>query len=125
MQDLYIMYGAILLLPIYWISDWFLTKKYNIKKEGFLYTFVNGSHKWGALLILTVSLTLLLMHVFVLEFTGPFKPNHIVLAILPFSFFNMLMEYKYERDSKRYLRSILYTIFLLIFIVGFELFVVM
>jgi len=124
MQDL-VLLGAIFLPPIYWVSDWLLTKKYNIKKEGFIYTFVNGSHKWGALLILAVSLTLLLMNAFVLEITGPFKPNHIVLAFLPLYIFSMFMEYRHERDSKRYLRSMLQTIFLLIFIVGFELFVVM
>ena len=115
--------GWILLLPIYWISDWYLTKKYNIKKEGLFYTFVNESHKWGALLILAVSLVLLLMHAFVLEFTGPFKPNHLIIAILPFYIFNIFMEYRHERDSKRYLRSMLQTILLLIAIVGFELFV--
>ncbi len=115
--------GVILLLPIYWVSDWFLTKKYNIKKEEFIYTFVNRLHKWGALLILAVSLTVLLMHAFVLEITGQFKPSHIVLASLPFVFFSIFMEYRHERNSKRYLRSILQAIFLLIFIVGFELLV--
>jgi len=108
-----------ILFIIVWASDWILTKKYNIKKEEFFYTFVNESHKWGAAFILAISLVLLLIHTFVLEITGPFKPHHLVLAILPFSIFNMFMEYRYERDSKRYLRSMLQTIFFLIFIVGF------
>ncbi len=119
MQSL-VMFSVIFAITIFLISDWLLTKKYNIKKEGLFYTFVNESHKWGAVFILAISLVLLLLHTFVLEITGPFKPNHIVLAILPFSIFNIFMEYRYERDSKRYLRSILYTIFCLIFIVGFE-----
>ncbi len=119
MQNLFL-FCAILLPPIYWVSDWLLTKKCNIKKERFFYTFVNESHKWGAVFILAISLVSLLLHTFVLEITGPFKPNHIVLAMLPFSIFNIFMEYRYERDSKRYLRSLLQTIFFLIFIVGFE-----
>ncbi len=109
MQNLFI-FGAIILI-ILWVSDRILTKKFNIKKEKGFYTHVNSSHKWGEALIVAISLVLLFIHTFVMDITGPLKPNHFILALILGYIFRMFMELMYERDSRRYLRSILYAIF--------------
>ena len=115
-----LIFGAIVVI-IAFISDRALAKKYNIKKEKGLYTHINSSHKWGEVLIISVALVLLFIHSFVLDITGPLKPNQFFLALIPATLFRIFMEYRYEKDSSRYLRSMLSVIIFIILFVGFEL----
>lgn len=115
-----LIFGALVVI-IAFVSDRILTKKYNIKKEKGLYTHVNSSHKWGETLIIAVALIILFIHSFVLDITGPLKPNHFFLALIPANTFRIFMEFRYERGSKHYLRSMLSVILFITLFVGFEL----
>ncbi len=119
MQNL-IIFGVLMIL-IALVSDRFLTKKFNIKKEKGFYTHVNDSHKWGEVSIIVATFVLLFIFNFVLDITGSLKPGHYILAFIPAFIFRIFMEYRYERDSKRYLRSILSVIIFFILFVGIEL----
>ncbi len=119
MLNIFIFSAVIVIIAI--ISDRVLTKKYNITKEKGFYTHVNRSHKWGEALIIAVSLVLLFIHASLLDITGPLKASHYFLVIIPSTFFRIFMEYRYENDSKRYIRSILSAILVITSFVGFEL----
>lgn len=109
-----------LLFILLWVSDRILTKKLNIKKEKVFYAHVNSSHKWGEVLIVAITLVLLFTHIFLLDRTSPFEPHHFFLAFFLISIYRIFMEFRYERSSKRYYRTILSTIYLVILFVGLE-----
>lgn len=119
MLNIFIFSAVIVIIAF--VSDRVFTKKYNIMKETGFYTHVNNSHKWGEALILFISLVLLFIHAILLDITGPLKPSHYFLAIIPSTFFRIFMEYRYEKDSKRYIRSMLSAILIITCFVGFEL----
>ncbi len=119
MQNLLI-FGVIIVI-IALASDRLLTKKYNIKKEKGLYSHVNKLHKWGEISFIVATFVLLFIFNFVLDITGSLKPGHYILAFIPAFIFRIFMEYRHERDSKRYLRSILSVIIFFILFVGIEL----
>jgi len=71
-------------------------------------------------LIVAITLVLLFTHIFLLVRTSPFKPHHFFLAFLLISIYRIFIEFRYERSSKRYYRTILSTINLVILFVGLE-----
>ena len=120
MQNSFVFVVIVLLFTLVWVSERILTKKYNIKQEKGLYAHVNRLHKWGEALIIAIALVLLFIHSFILDITGPLKPHHFLLALFLISIYRIFMEFMHERGSKRYLRTMLYTVFILILFVGLE-----
>lgn len=97
-----------------------LKKKLNIKEQTCLYGHINKVHKRGELLIVVVSILLLGILAFV-ENTPPLKSHYFVASLTALYGFRALMEWKFEKSSKRYILSILASTFLLVLFLGMEL----
>ena len=112
----------IILIPIFLVITIIMTKKYHIKMDGILYSHVNKIHKWGEMFIVIIVLVLMTIHyAIVSEGTGSLKPHYFVLGMVLLFVFRAFMEWIYERDLKKYIITILASLFLLISFVGYEL----
>ena len=97
-----------------------IKNKLNIGVEGVLYTHVNKAHKWGEVLLVVLSLIFLGKITFI--DSHPLKPHYSVVGLILLYGFRAFMEWKFEKDSKQYILSILTSSFLLIILLGVELF---
>lgn len=88
-----------------------IINKFNIKKKKGLYKPVNKVHKWSEVALITV---LISISFFIIELRQYFIP-----IFLPVVFgFRAFMEWKFEKESKGYILSILDgSVFLLIWII--------
>ncbi|MBO9130810.1 DUF4181 domain-containing protein [Bacillus sp. 165] len=83
-----------------------MRKKLNIPKKGYIYQPVNNIQKWGERVLLIVYMGLLVSGINV---------KYIIPAFfITFYIFRTWMEWKYDRESKEYVISIMAFIFLLL-----------
>ncbi|WP_196493858.1 DUF4181 domain-containing protein [Ornithinibacillus caprae] len=82
----------------------YLRKKYKIKKEGFLYQYVNSVHKDGEL---TITLLFLFSFVYI-TYNGYIEvPENIIYYFIILFGFRAFMAWKYERASKKYILTMM------------------
>jgi len=100
-----------------------ISKKLNIKIiERTPFSYYSKTRKWVEISFIVILLVVTALLAFSATDIPPFK-SHYYIAFMPiiFSFFHAFMEWKYEKDAKQYVLSILAGIFFIIVFLGVEL----
>ena len=108
---------SIIVLWGYWIVDTLIRNRFNIEAKKFWEeaTYVNKFHKWGERL--AIILYVIFFLVALVYSVGIF--HYSFLFFIMIGAFRAFMEWRFERASKRYVLSILFAAFCLIFLIGF------
>ncbi|WML46602.1 DUF4181 domain-containing protein [Neobacillus sp. PS3-34] len=104
-----------------WIVDRILTKKFNIqKRKERWYRPHNSVHKWGERTILLIFVCIYPILIFYDDLS--INPNYGLFSFLVvLNLFRTIMEWKYDRESKEYIRTLASLILLPAMVVTIEL----
>ncbi|SCY78371.1 DUF4181 domain-containing protein [Alkaliphilus peptidifermentans] len=105
---------------LFWGFITIVKKNLNMKTKEGLYKHVNRLHRWGEILIIILSLTVLYLIGFV--YLRQLKPHYFLMALTALYGFRGFMEWKFEKASNEYITSFLAGIFLLFIFLSVELF---
>lgn len=109
------------ILWLYLFTDTFTRNRFKIKELKLLgkAIYVNKFHKKGERLL--IILYVIFCFIAVVYYGNIFHYN--LLFLIMIGIFRAFMEWKFERASKQYVLSILFTVFCLILFIGFQFFI--
>lgn len=98
-----------------------IRKKFHIEKSEdiFFYQPINAHQKLVEIIIVVLSLLVLFFIAFILPM--PIKPHYFIVGIIVLNIFRFYTEWKYRKEMKQYMITLLWTFTLCVFYIGFEL----
>ncbi len=95
----------------------YLKRKFNIKTSGFFYIHSNKIHKYGETFLLI--LILIVGGIALFRYSVPIEPPYwYTIPFMLICIFRAFMEWKFDKDAKKYILSLLEFMFLLILLFG-------
>ncbi|MGI6307496.1 MAG: DUF4181 domain-containing protein [Dethiobacteria bacterium] len=95
----------------------YIRRKFNIKISGFFYTPTNKIHKYGERFLLI--LFLMVGGIAIFGYSVPIEPPYwYTIPFMLWCIFSAFMEWKFDKDSKKYILSLLEFAFILILLLG-------
>jgi len=103
----------------YAVTYKYFKKKFNIKVSGFFYTPTNKIHKYGKRFLLISFLIVGGIAVFGYGVSPIESFYWCAISLMLWCIFSAFMEWKFDKDSKKYILTLLDLAFLLILLFGF------
>ncbi|WP_246945374.1 DUF4181 domain-containing protein [Bacillus pinisoli] len=116
-----VLFFLIIVLILAFVAERVLRNKLNIKKrEGeFLYKHTNRIHFWGEGFIVFLSLIILFLIAFILD-NVMLQPYYFLACAIVIQVFRSIMEWKYRKESKQYIISIVTSFMFMVMFIGVE-----
>lgn len=108
---------SIVFLILFIVIERVVRKRANIEVKGFFYKHINRQHKWGEILIILLNILIYFPLIF---YSDMIEGYYMIIGIIVLYGFRAFMEWKYEKETKRYIISVMTSICLLIYLIGVE-----